>query len=47
VDIPAVARVVVQIGRLMEAFPEIGEVDINPLVALEHGAIALDALLVR
>lgn len=47
VDVPAIARAVAQIGRLMDAFPEILEVDINPLVATANGTIALDALFVR
>ena len=46
-DTAAVANVVVRIGALMDAFPEIAEVDLNPLVATSGGTIALDALLVR
>jgi acetate---CoA ligase (ADP-forming) len=47
VDVAAVADAVVRIGSLMEAFPEIREVDVNPLVATPHGVLALDALVVR
>lgn len=47
-DVAAVADVVVRLGALMRAMPEISEVDINPLVvrAEGEGTIALDALLV-
>ncbi len=47
VDLAAVAGAVVRIGRLMTAFPEIREIDVNPLVATPGGAVALDALIVR
>ena len=46
-DVAAVAETVVRLGRLMEAFPEITEIDVNPLVAGPAGIVALDALLVR
>jgi len=47
VDVPAIAAVVETIGRLMRSYPEIAEVDINPLVVYESGkgAMALDALI--
>jgi acetate---CoA ligase (ADP-forming) len=47
-DIAAVAQVVLAIGRLMHAIPEIAEIDINPLTvhAKGDGATALDALVV-
>ena len=47
VDVAAVAEVVARIGALMEAFPEIAEIDVNPLVASPSGALALDALVLR
>ena len=46
VDIAAVARVIARIGALMRARPEILEIDINPLLALPEGVLALDVLLV-
>lgn len=47
-DVAAIADVVVKLGALMRATPEIAEVDINPLVVYGEGqgAIALDALFV-
>lgn len=42
-DLDAVAGALVNLGRLAVAHPEIREVDINPLVADEHGVIGLDA----
>ena len=45
-DIGALADVVANIGALMRAKPEIGEIDINPLMAYPDGVLALDALIV-
>ena len=48
VDIEAVTKAVLAIGRLMRTMPGIVEVDINPLMvhAKGQGATALDALIV-
>ena len=43
VDLDAVASVLVRIGAIAAAHPEIEELDVNPLLADEHGVLALDA----
>jgi acetate---CoA ligase (ADP-forming) len=45
-DIEAVAAVVARIGQIMQTRKEIMEIEINPLLALPSGAVALDALIV-
>ncbi len=47
-DVAAVADVVVKLGALMRANPQIAEVDINPLLVFAEGkgVVALDALFV-
>ena len=45
-DVDAAAAAVVALGALVQARPEIREVDINPLVLRPDGAVALDALIV-
>jgi acetyltransferase len=42
-DLDAIALTLVKISALVIAHPEIRELDINPLLADEHGVIALDA----
>lgn len=42
-DVDAIARVLVSVSQLLAEVPEIAELDINPLLANEDGAIALDA----
>jgi acyl-CoA synthetase (NDP forming) len=48
VDVEAVAKAVLAIGRLMQTTPSIVEIDVNPLMvhAKGQGATALDALIV-
>lgn len=41
-DIEAVVEAVARTARLALDFPEIAEMDINPLVAYQHGVLALD-----
>jgi acyl-CoA synthetase (NDP forming) len=43
VDIHALVEALLAISRLVCEHPEIEELDINPLVVQEHGALALDA----
>ena len=45
-DLEALVGVLVRFGELVLAHPEIGEIDINPLVASAAGVMALDARIV-
>lgn len=42
-DVDAIARVLVSVSQLLAEVPAIAELDINPLLANDEGAIALDA----
>ena len=42
-DLAALKEVVLRISQLTERHPQVAEMDINPLVALENGAVAVDA----
>ncbi|SDI14132.1 Acyl-CoA synthetase (NDP forming) [Actinokineospora alba] len=43
VDEAEVRDVVARVGWLAQAIPEIAELDVNPLIATEHGCVAVDA----
>jgi acetyltransferase len=43
VDVEKVADALVRLGLLADAFPEIAELDVNPLRVGGDGALALDA----
>ncbi len=45
-DIPKLVEVLVRLSYLAADFPEVKELDINPLLALREGAVALDARVV-
>lgn len=45
-DTDALVQVLLQVSGMVCELPEIRELDINPLIADEHGAIALDARIV-
>ncbi len=45
-DIEAIAGYIVNLSCLIADFPEIQELDINPLLAMEKGAVALDARII-
>jgi acetyltransferase len=45
-DIDAIASYIVNLSCLVSDFPEIQELDVNPLVVMEEGAVALDARII-
>jgi acetyltransferase len=45
-DIDAIATNIVNLSCLINDFPEIQELDINPLLVMEKGAVALDARII-
>jgi acetyltransferase len=45
-DIDAIATNIVNLSCLISDFPEIQELDINPLLVMEKGAVALDARII-
>jgi acetyltransferase len=46
VDRKAIVHAVLAVSELACAHPEIDELDVNPLLVMEKGAVALDALVV-
>jgi succinyl-CoA synthetase beta subunit len=46
VDRAAVARLIVALGRAIDARPDLLEVDLNPVIASAAGAVPVDALIV-
>jgi acyl-CoA synthetase (NDP forming) len=45
-DVEAVVDCLLRLSQLLQDFPAIAEVDINPLIALEKGAVAVDARII-
>ena len=46
IDKRAIAQIAGKLGALMEATPDLLDIEINPLVAYPEGALALDALMI-
>ena len=42
VDVVALEDVILRVAALADAVPEVAELDLNPVVASEHGAVAID-----
>jgi acetate---CoA ligase (ADP-forming) len=42
-DVPALEELLLRVSALVEAHPEVAEMDLNPVVALPDGAVAVDA----
>jgi acetyltransferase len=45
-DVEAVVDCLLRLSQLLQDFPSVAEVDINPLIVLEEGALAVDARIV-
>ncbi len=44
-DVAAVADIAVRLGQVMHDRPELEEIEINPILVRETGAVAVDALI--
>jgi len=44
-DVAAVAEIAARLGALMAADPGLEEIEINPILVRERGAVAVDALI--
>ncbi|MGB3314064.1 MAG: acetate--CoA ligase family protein, partial [Albidovulum sp.] len=44
-DVAAIAGIAVRLGQVMVERPELEEIEINPILVLEEGAVAVDALI--
>jgi len=42
-DVPALVDVILRVSAMVDAHPEIVEMDCNPVIVLEHGAAIVDA----
>jgi acyl-CoA synthetase (NDP forming) len=42
-DVPALEDLLLRVGAMVEAHPEVAEMDLNPVKVLEHGALVVDA----
>jgi acetate---CoA ligase (ADP-forming) len=42
-DVGALEELLLRVGAMVEAHPEVAEMDLNPVVVLEQGAVAVDA----
>jgi acetyltransferase len=45
-DLDALERLILRVSELVEAYPEIAELDLNPVFARPDGAEAVDARIV-
>ena len=45
-DLTSLTAILVQVSRIIEEIPEIGEIDLNPIFLYETGAIIVDACII-
>jgi acyl-CoA synthetase (NDP forming) len=43
VDVAALENVILRVGALVEAHPEVAEMDLSPVIVLEEGTVIVDA----